>query len=104
MWTNTGTLVTHYRFVYTDDEDDLNANLFQLARILKAEIEKLLPNDINYHLEMDDSNMLMYGSLNTENEVDNIQSEENIDEENQEDNMIENSLFQEDVLNLPDCL
>ena len=70
----------------------------------KAEIEKLLPNDINYHLEMDDSNMLMYGSLNTQNEVDNIQSEENIDEENQEDNMIENSLFQEDVLNLPDCL
>ena len=40
MWTSTGTLVSHYRFIYTDDEDDLNANLSQLARILKAEVNK----------------------------------------------------------------
>lgn len=40
MWTSTGTLVSHYRFVYTDDEDELNVNLSQLARILKAEVNK----------------------------------------------------------------
>lgn len=72
---------------------------YQMRR--QNEIQKVLPHDINYHLEMDDSNKLLYGALDTSNEVDTTPTDET---ENEEDNMIENSLFDEDVLNLPDCL